>query len=170
MLTAFLLLFSLAFGQEPAATPAESPDVEAAAPVVQPPVQVVAPVPTVATPAPVADTVDTPAEALGTLQTILGAAKEGKWGLAAASILMLLVWAVRTFLWKSIPAKFVPYVTVAVAAAVAFATAIGGGESVGSALLVTLAGAFTGLSAVGFWETVGRKIFGKTTQQDSLEG
>lgn len=87
--------------------------------------------------------------ALTLLPTIVKAFAEGKYALGAAAVLMLLVFAVRTFLWKSVPKKYVPLVTAGLAAASAVAGALWVGVDPVKAVLDGLT---VGISAVGLWE------------------
>ena len=100
-------------------------------------------------------------EVLDTVQLIIDAAKEGKWGLVVAGVLMILVWVLRRFLWTSLPKEYLPYITVGVAGVVAFAGAVLAEVAVVDALWVAVGGLMTGLTGVGFWELIGKKILPK---------
>jgi hypothetical protein len=79
----------------------------------------------------------------------------GDYTAGAALLLMLVVFLIRKFLWKSIPGKYIPYVTIATATAVEVSVALYAGEPVVSAVM---GGLSMGLAAVGGWEAVGRKL------------
>lgn len=100
-------------------------------------------------------------EVISTFQVIIEAARAGNWGLLAASVLMIMVWVLRRFVWTSINADWLPYVTVGVAAVVSWSGAVISGAAVLDALWVAAGGLFAGLSAVGLWELLGKKILGK---------
>jgi small-conductance mechanosensitive channel len=106
-----------------------------------------------------------PAEVLSTVQLVIQAMKEGKWGLVVAGILMLLMWALRTFVWQSLPKDYLPYITVGVSGVVAFSTAVITGSAIMDAVWVSLGGVLAGLAGVGFWEFLGKKVLPKPPEE-----
>lgn len=86
------------------------------------------------------------------LTGLADAARAGNILVAVAFMLTILVWALRTFLWKTIKPALLPYLTVAVSGVTTFTGAVLLGKTVVDALLVGLGGVLTGLAAVGSWE------------------
>lgn len=169
MYAIFLLIFSLVcLADVPA--PATDTDIVVVDTDSQEPVTVVEPTATPATvDAPAADT-DEPApgaevltteDALALLPQIIAAAKSGNWGLLIALVLMVVVYVLKTFVWKKLPKEAVPYVTIGVTSVTSFSAAILAGSSVADSVLIGVGGLLMGLSAIGVWEVLGKKIFKK---------
>ena len=167
---ALLMLFgSTAIAQEPAAAEPELEVAAAAAPAseaVDDAAESVDPTPAEPDVVPVADIpeVELPGEledakeALALMTTLIQAGKEGKWGLVAAGVLMLLTFVIRRFFWKSIPKEYLPWLTVLLGAVVGFSTAMAAGTGLLESLLVALGGLFAGLAGIGAWEALGKKL------------
>lgn len=84
------------------------------------------------------------------------AAKE--WGVLIGFILMLIVFLVVKYLWKAFPAKWLPYMSIAlgVIGDVGWQLAIGS-QTWWRAIL---SGLTSGATATGLWELLGKKLFG----------
>ena len=104
---------------------------------------------------------ETAEEVVGAVDLVIEAAKAGNYGLALAGLLMLGVWVLRTYLWSSLKKEWVPYVTIGSGTAVAFSGAMMSGASLLDAVAVAAGGLFAGLSAIGIWELVGKKVLKK---------
>lgn len=155
MILGLLVLLSSAYGQDtPDDLQAETDSAEIAE----------APAPAEVLPSVVPPASTTAPDATA-VQLVLVAAREGKWGLVLASTLMFVVYFVRTYIWKSLPPSALPYVTIGLSSATAFSAAVLTGAPMTDAVLVALGGLFAGLSAVGFWETLGKKLFKKPSPQ-----
>lgn len=87
------------------------------------------------------------------------AAKE--WGVLVGFILMLVVFLIVKFLWKTLPVAWIPYMSIAfgVLGDVGWQLAIGGQVW----WRAILAGLTSGATATGMWELLGKKIFGSVT-------
>lgn len=72
-----------------------------------------------------------------------------QWGLAIGAGLMLVVWIIRTFIWRSVSSKVLPWLAVAIGAVGAFAGAMLAAPS--QWLAAIMAGIQTGLAAAGTW-------------------
>ena len=93
------------------------------------------------------------------------AAKE--WSIVIGFILMMLVFLVVKFFWKTFPPKWIPYMSIAfgVLTDVGWQLAIGG-QVWWKAIL---AGLTSGATGVGLWEIVGKKIFGSVTDKQAAK-
>lgn len=153
------------FAQEPGTdTPVEAVEAPAEVPVVAAPAGEEAEA-LVEEPPELEGDIETAEEAVSTVVAIINAAQSGNWGLMLAGILMLSVWVLRTFLWSSMKKEWIPYITAGTGTAVAFASAVIGGSSLVEALAVAAGGLFAGLSAIGAWEILGKKILKKPTRE-----
>jgi hypothetical protein len=101
--------------------------------------------------------IKTDEEAVGVVNQVVGAAKEGKWGLVAGLVIMLLVYGIRRVgLLSKVPAQWIPWV----AAGLSIVGYIAGALMVDGATIVdALVGGFTvGASAAGLWEMLFKHI------------
>lgn len=99
--------------------------------------------------------------ALDLLPQLLEAITQKNWVLVAALGLLLLVFVVRTYLWKSITKEWIPIATVLTAAASASALALLAGKS---PVESGMAGMAVGLSSIGIYElfkAIKRLVTGK---------
>jgi len=105
-------------------------------------------------PEPDVDVVDeNPAEFISNL---VEAVHSKNWTLAIGMILMLLVWIVRKFVWKAIPAKAIPYVSAALALVATLAIDLFGPEFIWwKALLSALT---SSAGAVFLWESLFKHV------------
>lgn len=95
-------------------------------------------------------------DAGGAVTGLLSAFKSHSWGLVVAFGLMLVIWAAGKFnLLAMLPAKAVPWVSIALGAIGAAATSMTTGHPIGESLAI---GVEAGLAAVGAWETVGKNV------------
>lgn len=89
--------------------------------------------------------------ALQKLPEIYEAAQSGDWNLVIALALMLAVFAVRSYVWKTLKKRAIPIATAALAAASYTSGALLMGVDLTPA---ALQGLEVGVSAVGLWELV----------------
>ena len=94
-------------------------------------------------------------EVVGIITSLVAAAKGGQWALVAALGIMVVIWALKTFFWKSLPPKAMPWVSAAAGVLLSFAATLQGGASW---LQAAIAGLFTGAAASGFWSLVGKHL------------
>jgi len=80
----------------------------------------------------------------------------GQWGIAIGAGVMLLVWALRVFLWPSVPTKVLPWLAVALAVLGTGATALVSEPS--KWLAAIWAGVQAGLAAAGAWGLIGKHV------------
>ena len=135
----------------PAATPAATP---AAAPA------------EAVTPAPGAE--EKPADAiapvtedskLGTLiEKMVKAFNAKDWGIFAGLAIMIVIWGIKKFIWKSLPVGALPWVSAGLGVAVAVATGLFAGLVWWKAILNGLT---VGAAASGLWSMVGKRVFGE---------
>ena len=85
---------------------------------------------------------------------IIDQARGGNWGLALVALCLLVVFVVRKYFWKSVPKKWVPYLSLVAATGAAVLAALTAGVPVSEAIS---AGVMTGLAATGAWEAFGPK-------------
>ena len=152
----FTLLLSFVLAQEPAPEAVPAPETtEEAAPVVTEEsapeeaeaAEADAPVEEVEADAPaVPEDTD---EAISSVLQIVQAAQAGNWTAAGALFLMLFVFIVRKFAWKSIPKKYIPYTVIGLAVAGDLGAALYIGAD---PLSAALSGFAVGLAAIGGWE------------------
>lgn len=161
----FTLLLSFVLAQEPAPEAVPAPETtEEAAPVVTEEsapeeaeaAEADAPVEEVEADAPAeVDAPEEPAvpedtdEAISSVLQIVQAAQAGNWTAAGALFLMLFVFVVRKFAWKSIPKKYIPYTVIGLAVAGDLGAALYIGAD---PLSAALSGFAVGLAAIGGWE------------------
>lgn len=89
--------------------------------------------------------------------------KEGRWGPAVGLALMLLVWALRKFIWKFVPSNALPWVTLA---AGMVATVVGE-LLAGVVWWKTLIDGFaTSGIAMGFWSLLFKHILGQKNPEE----
>lgn len=89
-----------------------------------------------------------------------------KFGPVVGFILMLIVFVLTRFFWKSFPGKWLPYLSIVVGvfSETGWQLALGGQlwwEAI-------LSGLSTGLLTIGAWETIGKKAFGKVSDRQAL--
>ena len=106
-------------------------------------------------------------EVIGLLGAFLNASKGGQWGLAAATGIMVAIWVLRKFFWKSIPGKLIPWVSSGAGVILAVAASLVGGADITSALS---AGLVTGTAASGLWSLVGKHLFPGAKPAKPTEG
>jgi hypothetical protein len=92
---------------------------------------------------------ETSEEVIASVIQIIQSAQAGNWTAAGALFLMLFVFVVRKFAWKSIPKKYIPYTVIGLAVAGDLGAALYIGADPLSAALSGLA---VGLAAIGGWE------------------
>lgn len=103
-------------------------------------------------------------DAGGAVSGLLAAFKSHSWSLVASFGLMLVVWGAGKFnLLSMLPAKAVPWVSIALGAAAAAATSITTGHPIGESLAT---GVEAGLAGVGAWETVGKNVLPSAAPTD----
>ena len=102
-------------------------------------------------------------EVIGMVQALVEAAKGGHWALAVSLGVMILVWALRKFFWKSIPGKLIPWVSAGVGVILAVTMSIQDGSDIMGALS---AGLLTGTAASGLWSLVGKHLLGGSSAKD----
>jgi hypothetical protein len=110
--------------------------------------------------------IGTGSEAFEVVQLLVTAAKAGQYGLAVALGLSLLVWVIRTFFWSAIPKEYVRYASVAMGAVLTFAGAMVVGLPLSEALFAGLGGVLAGLSAVGLWELILKKVMARFQKKE----
>lgn len=98
------------------------------------------------------------AEAVKVLAEVYQAVKGGNWGLAAALIVMLLVYAARAFFLPKLNPAALPLVTQVLAVAGGIASALAAGAPL---LSTVLTGLFVGAAASGLWEQVFKHVLPK---------
>jgi len=100
-------------------------------------------------------------------QLLVEAVQSGNWTVAVALGLTLLIFVVRKYLWKSIPKKAIPYVTLGLATAAEVAVALYAGAE---PLTAVLSGVMLGLAAVGGWEFIkGLGILKSPSKSEKVE-
>lgn len=128
--------------------------------VAPPPVSpvLIPPVTALPSPVPVATLPPVPVDtgsALGLVPSILHAFSTGDYSLGFALLLLIVVYVVRNFFWKSIPDAMVPIATAGLAALTAVAGALYVHVDPVKAIE---SGLGIGLATVGFWECVGQHV------------
>lgn len=88
------------------------------------------------------------------------------WGIFAGLALMILVWVLKKFIWKTLPVGVLPWVSAGAGVAVAVATGLFTGLIWWRAILNGLT---VGAAASGLWSMVGKKIFGKNEPESAEE-
>jgi len=88
---------------------------------------------------------------------LVDAAHSKEWGVLAGLVLMLVVYFVGLF-WSSIPGHVLPWLSIVLGILGTVGIDMAHGLVWWKAIL---SGLTTGVSATGFWETLGKKIFGK---------
>ena len=120
-----------------------------------------------ATAAPTATATPIPGEdldlegAVDLLPTLLEAIQEKNWNLVASIVLLLLVFGIRTYVWKSIPKEWIPIATVALAIAGATSGGLMVGKPVSESILL---GVTVGVGTIGVFElfkAIKRLVTGK---------
>ena len=106
-------------------------------------------------------------EIVGIIGQLVAAAKGGHWALVAAFGIMVAVWALRKFFWKSLPAKAIPWVAAGVGVLLSFAATLQGGASWTQAVVV---GLVTGSAASGLWSMVGKHLLGGEPKKEEPKG
>jgi len=87
--------------------------------------------------------------AVGMVPQIVTAFSKGDYSLGFSLVLMVLVFAIRTYAWQAIPKKWIPVATAGLAAA----SSVSAGLMMGTPWLEALLnGTSTGLGAVGLFE------------------
>ena len=94
-------------------------------------------------------------EVVGLITALVAAAKGGQWALVAAFGLMVAIWALKTFFWKALPPKAMPWVAAVAGVLLSFAATLQGGASWFQA---AVAGLVTGAAASGLWSLVGKHL------------
>lgn len=108
-------------------------------------------------------------EVADTVQQLIAAGKAGQWTLVAALVLALLVWGLRTFALQAMPKKYVPYVVVGAGGAITFSAAIFAGGDLTVALISSISGLVLGLSSIGLWELVLKKLLKRDENESPSE-
>lgn len=108
-------------------------------------------------------------EVAATVQQLIAAGKAGQWTLVAALVLALLVWGLRTFVLQAMPKKYVPYVVVGAGGAITFSAAIFAGGDLTVALISSISGLVLGLSSIGLWELVLKKLLKRDENESPSE-
>ncbi len=97
----------------------------------------------------------TPQEAIGLLPGLIDAVKQSKWGAVAAILLMLLVFAIKTWFLPKASADWAAFLAAALPVAGMLGASLYSGKPVGESLLSAV---FVGAAASGFWEQVGKRL------------
>lgn len=113
-----------------------------------------APAPAVNTAAAPADTTAAPEDVITKDPTtfftnLVEAVQSKRWSPVIGSVLLVLVWAIRKFLWKKLPKKVVPWVALGVGAVATVGLGMVGGVTWWKALI---SGLVSGSQAIALWE------------------
>jgi hypothetical protein len=95
--------------------------------------------------------------------TLLNAVQSKNWSLAAACVLMILVWGLRkSKALAKVDSKALPWISVAMGVAWSASSAALDGEQWGAAILQ---GILVGLAGSGLWDTLGKQALGKPEEE-----
>ena len=84
-----------------------------------------------------------------TVNTLIDAAQGAHWALLIGCVLCLVVWLIRTFVWKAVNPKILPWLAVAIGAAGGAGFALI--ENPAAWINALILGVNGGLSAAGSW-------------------
>ena len=88
-----------------------------------------------------------------TVNTLVSAAQSAQWALLIGAVLCLLVWVIRSFVWKQINPKFLPWLAVAICACGGAGFALI--DDPANWIMAVVLGINGGLSAAGTWGLMG---------------
>lgn len=131
------------------------------------PAEAVAPVaPVEETPADAAVIADVEKDPGAYVEKLVQAFNAKDWGIFAGLAIMLSLWILKKFIWKSLPVGALPWVSSGTGVVVAVASGLFVGLIWWKAILNGLT---VGAAASGLWSMVGKRVFGANETQEDKE-